>query len=59
MARIEVGANELERFLNQNAREAVAEALKKIGYAYVTLDLQGYRRGSANEVLAKPKENQS
>jgi PP-loop superfamily ATP-utilizing enzyme len=26
----------------------VAEAMKKIGYAYVTLDLQGYRRGSLN-----------
>jgi len=26
----------------------VAEALKKIGYAHVTLDLQGYRRGSLN-----------
>jgi uncharacterized protein len=27
----------------------VAEALRKIGYAHVTLDLQGYRRGSLNE----------
>ena len=31
----------------------VAEALKKIGYAHVTLDLQGYRRGSTNEALVK------
>ncbi len=31
----------------------VAEALKKIGYAHVTLDLQGYRRGSTNEALGK------
>ena len=30
----------------------VAEALRKIGYVHVTLDLQGYRRGSVNEVLA-------
>jgi PP-loop superfamily ATP-utilizing enzyme len=29
----------------------VAEELKKIGYAHVTLDLQGYRRGSTNEAL--------
>jgi PP-loop superfamily ATP-utilizing enzyme len=29
----------------------VAEALKKIGYTHVTLDLQGYRRGSLNEKL--------
>ena len=27
----------------------VAEALRNIGYAHVTLDLQGYRRGSLNE----------
>ena len=32
----------------------VAEALKKIGYAHVTLDLQGYRRGSLNEVPPLP-----
>ncbi len=57
MARIEVGADELGKLLNEEVRESVTQALKKIGYAYVTLDLQGYRRGSANEVLAKLKEN--
>jgi PP-loop superfamily ATP-utilizing enzyme len=29
----------------------VAYGLKQIGYAHVTLDLQGYRRGSTNEAL--------
>ena len=57
MARIEVGADELGKLLDEEVRELVAQALKKIGYAYVTVDLQGYRRGSANEVLAKLKEN--
>jgi uncharacterized protein len=57
MARIEVGAEELARFLDGEVRESVTRALKQIGYAYVTLDLQGYRRGSANEVVAKPKED--
>ena len=33
-------------------REAVLEAGKRFGYAYVTLDLQGYRTGSHNEVIA-------
>ncbi len=56
-ARIEVGAEELARFLDGEVRESVTRALKQIGYAYVTLDLQGYRRGSANEVVAKPKED--
>jgi uncharacterized protein len=57
MARIEVGADEVEKFLGEELRETVTRALKKTGYAYVTLDLQGYRRGSGNEVLAKLKEN--
>jgi uncharacterized protein len=50
LARIEVGPDELPRFLNNGAPLRVAEALKQIGYAHVTLDLQGYRRGSTNEV---------
>ena len=54
---IEVGADEFARFFDGEVRESVTRALKKIGYAYVTLDLQGYRRGSANEVVAKLKED--
>jgi pyridinium-3,5-biscarboxylic acid mononucleotide sulfurtransferase len=57
IARIEVGAEEFQRFFDEEARESVTRALKEIGYAYVTLDLQGYRRGSTNEVLIKLKEN--
>ncbi|HUJ09963.1 MAG TPA: ATP-dependent sacrificial sulfur transferase LarE [Verrucomicrobiae bacterium] len=57
LARIEVGVDEVERLLHQGTREAVTQSLKRIGYAYVTLDLQGYRRGSTNEVLMKAKEN--
>jgi uncharacterized protein len=53
LARIEVGMNEMPKFLTDNASGRVAEALKKIGYAHVTLDLQGYRRGSVNEALQK------
>jgi uncharacterized protein len=50
LARIEVGADEMPKFLMNGACARVAEALRKIGYAHVTLDLQGYRRGSVNEV---------
>jgi pyridinium-3,5-biscarboxylic acid mononucleotide sulfurtransferase len=49
LARIELGPAEMPRFLAAGAMARVAEALKKIGYAHVTLDLQGYRRGSLNE----------
>ncbi len=51
LVRIEVGADEIPKFLADAAYATVAEALKKIGYAHVTLDLQGYRRGSVNEGL--------
>jgi uncharacterized protein len=47
LARIEVGPAEIPRFLNDGMTDKVAEALKRIGYAHVTLDLQGYRRGGA------------
>ena len=54
-ARIEVGPGELQKFLTDGVADKIAGALKKIGYAHVTLDLQGYRRGSTNEVLKTTK----
>ena len=44
LARIEVGGEEMSKFLAGGAFTRVAEALKKIGYLHVTLDLQGYHR---------------
>jgi uncharacterized protein len=45
LARIEVGAAELTRFLGDHVAARVAEKLRGIGYAHVTVDLQAYRRG--------------
>jgi len=53
LARIEVGPSELPKLLENGNSTKVAEALKEIGYAHVTLDLQGYRRGSLNEKVAQ------
>ena len=55
LARIEVGAGEIPKLLAGELFSQVAEALKKSGYAHVTLDLQGYRRGSLNEIAFKPR----
>ena len=57
LARIEVGPAEMRKFLENGTSTKVADALRKIGYAHVTLDLQGYRRGSTNEVLQPPASN--
>jgi pyridinium-3,5-biscarboxylic acid mononucleotide sulfurtransferase len=51
LARIEVGVAELPKFVENGLSVKVADALKQIGYAHVTLDLQGYRRGSTNEAI--------
>jgi len=32
-------------------RASIVQQLKELGFTYVTLDLQGYRTGSMNEVL--------
>jgi pyridinium-3,5-biscarboxylic acid mononucleotide sulfurtransferase len=49
MARIEIARDEMDRAFE--ARDAIVEAGRKLGFAYVTLDLAGYRTGSHNEVL--------
>jgi pyridinium-3,5-biscarboxylic acid mononucleotide sulfurtransferase len=51
LARIEVAPQELPKLLGNGHTATIAEALKKIGYTHVTLDLQGYRRGSVNEAI--------
>jgi uncharacterized protein len=50
MARVELPAQELFAALDQ--RQKIVEGLKASGYAYVTLDLEGFRSGSMNEVLS-------
>lgn len=56
LARIEVGERDMERILAH--REKIIAALKDLGFVYVTLDLEGYRTGSMNEVLS-PEERKT
>ena len=51
LARIEVTEAEIPRLLEPDLRARVVAKLRELGYQYVTLDLQGYRTGSMNEVL--------
>jgi uncharacterized protein len=48
LARIEIGKDEIEKFLNINLIEGVRNKFKELGFLYVTLDLDGYRTGSMN-----------
>lgn len=51
LARIEVSPEAIVRLAEAGVRQELVGKLKAIGYAYVTLDLAGYRSGSMNEVL--------
>jgi uncharacterized protein len=50
VARLEVGPQEFDRLVN-GLRDEAMRIVKAAGYAYVALDLQGYRTGALNEVL--------
>jgi len=51
VARIEVHPEDFKIFMNNTVRNEVISFLRSIGYKYVSLDLQGFRSGSANEVF--------
>jgi uncharacterized protein len=51
LARIEIAREELARMLTLSMFEQASAALKRLGYKYVTLDLEGYRTGSMNALL--------
>ena len=50
VARIEADRTELDRFSDPDLRHRVAAALKRLGFRFVTIDLEGYRQGSLNPV---------
>jgi uncharacterized protein len=51
LARLEVPPEEMGRLFEDGRHEAIVKRFRELGYLYVTLDLQGFRSGSANEVL--------
>lgn len=51
VARIELPADQIARAMEEAMRENIAALVKRSGFRYVTIDLQGYRRGSLNEVF--------
>jgi len=52
LARVEISPDEMPRALSPEMAAAIADRLKAAGFAYVALDLEGYRQGSLNETLS-------
>ena len=51
LARLELPPAEMGRLFEDGRHEAIVKRFRELGYLYVTLDLQGFRSGSANEAL--------
>lgn len=51
IARIEVLPHERKLFFNEELLDKITKKFKSLGYTYVTLDLEGYRTGSMDEVI--------
>ncbi len=57
LARLEVPLDAIAELAAPETRARLAAQLKQLGFKYVTLDLEGFRSGSQNEVLTNaPRE---
>jgi uncharacterized protein len=54
VARIELDEGGMAILMSGGRRQSVVTRFKELGFAYVTLDLAGFRSGSMNEVLKQP-----
>ena len=59
MARIEVHPQDIEKVTAEPNRSQIVEKLKSLGFAYVTIDLQGFRSGSLNESLSEQQRQKA
>jgi len=53
LARIEASPDDIKLMSYERTRKEISEELKRLGFKYVTIDIDGYRVGSMNEVLGK------
>jgi uncharacterized protein len=54
LARVEIAPEEMPRAFTPEMAAEISARLKAVGFAYVALDLEGYRQGSLNEALKHP-----
>lgn len=59
IARIEVHAEDMEKITTEPTRSQIVEKLKSLGFKFVTIDLQGFRSGSLNELLTEQQKQKN
>ena len=55
LARVEIAPEEMSRAVAPEMTAAISRDLKRAGFTFVALDLDGYRQGSLNEVISVKK----
>lgn len=58
IARIEMEPSDFQDLISEPLRTEITDAFKDFGYSYVTLDMDGFRSGSLNEILKNMKKGQ-
>ena len=58
IARIEMEPTDFQDLISEPLKTEITEAFKDFGYSYVTLDMDGFRSGSLNEILKNMKKGQ-
>ena len=58
IARIEMEPTDFQDLISEPLRTEITDAFKDFGYSYVTLDMDGFRSGSLNEILKNIKKGQ-
>jgi uncharacterized protein len=56
VARVEVGPSERKVFFDEALLDHISNALRELGFVYVTLDMSGYRSGSMNGLSATVRD---
>lgn len=56
IARIEVMPEDLQKIVSENVREKIVEALKSLGFEFITVDLMGYTFGCYDKKYYKNEE---
>ena len=57
LVRLEIAQAEMDRVMRKEVFHKLAARFRELGFKYVTLDLEGFRSGSMNEVLDSRNEN--
>jgi len=52
LARIELLKEEFPKIINEQTLKLINNKFRELGFSYITIDIEGFRSGSMNEILS-------